>query len=668
VKGLLTISLVGGVAIEAGGVRVALPNRKACAILAYLVMNPSRQEQRERLAGLFWSESGEEQARATLRQAVHEIKEALQRCGHAETLRSTRLAVALASGSVQCDIDQILALLDAGEVSEVLLSRDRVSELLLAGLEDLDPAFHAWLLARRQSLHDRLMRVLQDLYRAGDAPRKLRRRCSEAARRLDPSDEEACRVYMRCMAEEGGATAALRAYNQLWTLLSEDYDTEPSALTIQLVADIKQGRFDPRPDAVNELAAAAAPTVGASEPLWVRIAAFGANGIEAERAHLVAGFRHELIACLAKFREWRVLDATVSEPRDPDPGTFFARYEVEATAYQAGASIQTILTLRDAERGVFVWSERFELRLDSWFDTQRQIVRRIAVTVSGQISAQRLRRAATEPDVSLEVYDRWLRAQTMTNSFGHSEWQRAERLLEDTIAIMPGFSPVYSSLVQMRNTIHIVFPGVRRNPASLMPTLGLARRAVELDPDDSRAHLCLGWSYAMAKKYSQAELHMGLACELNTNDSWTLVSAALFYAFDGKFDRAQILLRQSLEIASVPTRSHWAYGVSIAYLAGDDEGTIDACDRAEDVILTLPAWKAAALHNLGCREDARCEAERFMTAARENWFSNATPEDAMIGQWLLHLYPISHRHHWEHLRRGVSGAGIPDAGSAHHAW
>ena len=161
---------------------------------------------------------------------------------------------------------------------------------------------------------------------------------------------------------------------------------------------------------------------------------------------------------------------------------------------------------------------------------------------------------------------------------------------------------------------------------------------------------------------------MGLACELNTNDSWTLVSAALFYAFDGKFDRAQILLRQSLEIASVPTRSHWAYGVSIAYLAGDDEGTIDACDRAEDVILTLPAWKAAALHNLGCREDARCEAERFMTAARENWFSNATPEDAMIGQWLLHLYPISHRHHWEHLRRGVSGAGIPDAGSAHHAW
>ena len=52
-------------------------------------------------------------------------------------------------------------------------------------------------------------------------------------------------------------------------------------------------------------------------------------------------------------------------------------------------------------------------------------------------------------------------------------------------------------------------------------TIELARTAVQLDPVDSRAQLCLGWSYAMAKQYVQAEVHMDLACELNENDAWT---------------------------------------------------------------------------------------------------------------------------------------------------
>lgn len=664
---MLTVRLLGGVVIEADAVPIALANRKARAILAYLAMNPPGQEQRERLAGLFWSESGEDKARATLRQAVHEMKEALLPTGHGAVLRSSRLVLALTPGVVQSDVGLILARLETGEVADELLGRDRLSESLLAGLEDLDPAFHAWLLAQRQILHDRLMRMLQDRYGAAATPLRQRRRFAEAARRLDPSDEEACRVYMRCLAEEGATIAALRTYNELWRLLDEDYDTEPSALTIQLVAEIKQGKFDPRPDDTEPAAVTARPAV-LTEPLLVRIAAFGANGIAAERAHLVSGFRHELIACLAKFREWRLLDSAAGPLGNNAGQPSRTGYEVEATAYQAGASIQMVLTLRDAVRGIFVWSERFELRLESWFDTQRHIVRRIAVTMNGQVSAQRLHRIAGEPDVSLEVYDRWLRAQAMTNSFGYAEWQRAERLLEDTIAVMPGFSPVFSSLVQMRNTVHIVYPGVRRDPASLLPTLALARRAVELDPDDSRAHLCLGWSYAMAKKYRQAELHMGLACELNANDSWTAISAALFYAFDGNAGRAQALLRQSLEIATVPTRSHWAYDVSISYLAGDDEGTIAACDRAEDVILTLPAWKAAALHNLGRFTEARREAEHFMAIMRTNWFGEATRADSSIGQWLLHLYPISHPDNWERLRRGISGAGIPDEGTAHHAW
>jgi hypothetical protein len=108
--------------------------------------------------------------------------------------------------------------------------------------------------------------------------------------------------------------------------------------------------------------------------------------------------------------------------------------------------------------------------------------------------------------------------------------------------------------------------------------------------------------------------------------------------------------------------------VSIRYLAGDYEGTLEAADRAQDVIRTLRAWKAAALFRLGRHQEARAEADRFIAAIRSFWFGSAPPTDETIARWFLHLYPISERPVWESLRDGIAGAGIPVSGIEHHGW
>ena len=109
---------------------------------------------------------------------------------------------------------------------------ERLAELLLAGYEDLDPAFHIWLMARRQGLHDRLIRGLEDGYRDHALDPRRRRRMAQATLLLDPTHEEACRIVMRCAAEAGETGAAIRAYDELYRLLDEDYDMEPSAATL----------------------------------------------------------------------------------------------------------------------------------------------------------------------------------------------------------------------------------------------------------------------------------------------------------------------------------------------------------------------------------------------------------------------------------------------------
>lgn len=679
--GGLRLFVLGPMQAEVAGRPLRLRSRKARAALGYLAFAPRAEESRERLVGLLWSESEEEKARASLRQVVHELREAIAKAGLPDLLRAERLSVGLDPLRLAHDVGAVLAEAEAGRVHPRLLDTPRLPDTLLEGLDDLDPSFRVWLLARRQAFQDRLMQLLEPQLRVADpAQRHARRAVAQAMLRLDATHEEACRALMEASAAEGDTAAALRAYEQLWTLLDSEYDMEPSAPTQALVAEIKSGRFEaslPQPAPRVEIAAARptapAPSPEAPPPAAVRIAllveSFSVNGVPPERAHLVDGFRHELIACLVRFREWFVVDG----PSMPNPGASDSRvsnvYRITTTAYQAGERISMMLTLAEQATGLFVWSERMDLSLEGWFEAQQRIVRQIAATLNMQISAERLGRLAAVPDVSLDAYDRWLRGQAMIRRFSPENWERARQLFTECIERTPNFSPAYSGLVQMDNSVHIVHPGVRRTRERETRALSLARQAVLLDHTDSRAQLALGWSFAMAGRHAQAATHMQLAVELNPGDSWTLIAAALFHGFDGHHARAEELADRALAAVLSPGKAHWGYQVSIAYLRGDDEATIEACDRATDAIPTLPAWRAAALFNLGRKREAAEEAKRWLELLRPRWFDESGPAtDEAITAWLLHLYPISQPAGWERLRRGLAGAGLPTAGLSFGFW
>jgi DNA-binding SARP family transcriptional activator len=671
----LSVSVLGAVRVMVAGRDIRIRHRKAQAVMAYLALSDYGRETRERLVGLLWSESDEAKARASLRQVLHGLRETLL-VGGFSGLITDRLEVLL-EGRLHVDCRDVLKEAQAFRVCPLLLDTFRVSEKLLEGLDDLDPSFRVWLFAKRQAYHDSLLRALETGLREGSMGELNRRRLAEAILRLDPTHEEACRALMRLLAEAGDIAGALRHYNALWTVLDEEYGMEPSFPTTQLVAEIKQGMFDVPAAAAPHHSAPAGPleqdavarpgAESLTKPVLL-VAPFEVNGVGADTIHLVQGFQHDMIASLVRFREWYVTLGNEIPAGGGYEDRVSAVYSVEATAYQAGGTINLVLTLRERKIGVYIWSERFELALAGWFEAQQQIVRRIAMSLNVQLSTQRLVRLAHEPDVSLEIYDQWLRCQSMILSFKPGEWDRATKILTEMIDRAPRFSSAYSSLAQLNNTVHIVHPGVWRERGRELRSLEYARQAVRLDPTDSRAQLCLGWSLAMSKRYAEAETHMALACELNPNDSWTLIAAALFHAFCGNVDTATDLARQSLGLTLVPGATHWAYDVSITYLCGDWEGTLAAADMAQDVIRTLPAWRAAALWRLGRGDEATHEVSVFLSGVRAAWAGDNPPTDELCGRWLLHLYPISLPATWELLRAGIVGAGVPAAAISHHEW
>ncbi len=669
----LSISLVGRLALRLDGRPLELRTRKAAAVLGYLALSESKSESRERLVGLLWSRSDEEKARASLRQVVRELRQVLEDAGFAG-FSAGRLSIGFDHEQVEVDIESILQLAEGARIHPLLLNTPRLDEHLLEGVDDLDPSFRVWVLAKRQTIHERLMRSLEAGLTAAGVAGEREKKIATAIVNLDPTHEQACCSLMKTHAEDGDTAGALRIYKALWDLLDRDYGMEPSLVTQDLVAKVKLGEFELGGDrrvrnarsepAIVRINGPDQEQIGGTSPARspakprLLLSPFAMHGVDSNRAHLVHGFGLHLAASLVRFREWSVIDRPVAAVAlsllDDVP-----QYCLETTAYQAGAEINMVMVLRDETTGIFVWSESLRLGLDNWFETQQRIIRRIATSLNVQLSAERLRRLAGEADVSLDVYDRWLRGQSLIAKFDPESWRRAVSIFRDAIRDNPTFSPCYSSLVQINNVEHFVHPGLFRELSKTKETLELAKAAVQLDPVDSRAHLCCGWSHVMALRETEAAPHMELACELNDNDPWTLLSCALYYAFCGSIELARVRAEQSLALSPVPSYLEWGYHCIIRVLAGDHVGAIEAYDRAHEVIKTLPAWRAAALYELGNHDMARREAQRFLNATRSFWVGPDAPTDEAITRWLLQAHPVTVGVRRESLRRAWGGAGLP---------
>ncbi len=78
-----------------------------------------------------------------------------------------------------------------GEVHPLLLERQHLAEQLLAGLEDVDPAFRVWLIAKRNMLRDRMLRGLESAIASKPAGSQEESTLAPALLNLDP-DARGC--------------------------------------------------------------------------------------------------------------------------------------------------------------------------------------------------------------------------------------------------------------------------------------------------------------------------------------------------------------------------------------------------------------------------------------------------------------------------------------------
>jgi TolB-like protein len=486
---------------------------------------------------------------------------------------------------------------------------------------------------------------------------------------LDPTHEEAARALIGARADKGDVGGALGIYKTLWDVLESEYDTEPSQPTQELIARIKlQQPLQSQSPAVSPAHALAAKHLpkpdgrpNAEQRIVVAVGEFDASATRPEQRYLVQGFRRELIACLVRFREWLVRDQQSNVSGFPSSAGASGEFVVEASAFQVADGVRLVLMLREGATDVYLWSERFQISLASWFDAQQSIVRRLAAALNVYVSAGRMAAVGHRRVGDLKAYDLWLQGQATILGLDPKKWHQASDMFREVSRHMPDFAPARSSLAQLHNMIHFALPGVKRDAQRTAQALEHAREAARLDPIDSRSQLSLAWSYAMSNQHEQAALHLQLALDLNDSDPWTLTSSAACLAFCGATGRARDLADDALRVPFTFNQLQWAYHAGIRFFCADYDRCVQAAQLSES-ILTSPGYKVSALFHMGRHNAAADELQAFFRIVRERWVGEEPASDANITRWFLDIFPVRRSEDWERLRDGLGGAGAPVQG------
>src|SRR5262245_13765168 len=236
----LKIHLFGGFRVEAEPrTRLAVSRRKGQALLALLALRPGTGYAREALSALLWPESGDEEARHSLRQELHALRRVLAPAGTRALVVSGE-RIALDPDAVEVDVATFERLSAEGRPEALKRAADLYEGDLMVGIGVREDEFEDHLRSERERLRARAIGVLTRLlaYQAQQGPMEA---AIETALRLlvmDPTQESVHRELIRLYARSGRRAAALRQYQDCVEVLQRELGEAPEAATRQPYRDL----------------------------------------------------------------------------------------------------------------------------------------------------------------------------------------------------------------------------------------------------------------------------------------------------------------------------------------------------------------------------------------------------------------------------------------------
>ena len=651
---LLRLRLLGGFEVQVGKGPITTPaGRKVRALIACLALPAGRAWPREKLMAMLWSDRGDEQARASLRQALADVRRELH---EPSAVRTQHDAVSLDPALIAVDALEFEHLAKAARWEA---AADLYRGPLLDGYGAPDNSFEDWIRIERTRLHDLAVEVLERLVAAQSGEAAI-----AAAQRLlvlDPGREETHRLLMRLHASSGQRAQALRQYDHCREILERDLQAKPDAETERLYREI---RHETVPSAQPAHAASCLPAAPNEKPSIAVLPFTNLSG-DPEQQYFSDGITEDIITELSRFRSLLVIARSSSfQFRDKAVDVrrvgreLSVQYVVEGSIRRSGERLRVTAELIEAETGSHIWAERYDRDLRDILDVQDELAHAIAATVSGRIDMAGRERSVRLSPAGLKAHDLHLRAKACYLTFTKSGNEEARRLTEEAMGADP-MNALIRAFYANYCCIAYLFDWVANIEQSLETALEFAKQAVTLDDGDSTARWILGHVLLTARSHAEARVHAEKAIELNPNDTYARAMYGNFLTCIGEpitgLKHIELAKRQDpFELSW----THWVKG-SAYFTARRYDEAIETFNRMHDPNQEVHCYLAASYAFADRLHEARAELGKFLHIAERDMAHFPAQDAEGWMKYLNRAAPYLHQRDLDHLCAGVRKAGLP---------
>jgi adenylate cyclase len=285
------------------------------------------------------------------------------------------------------------------------------------------------------------------------------------------------------------------------------------------------------------------------------------------------------------------------------------RSVLEGSVRRAANRVRITAQLIDATNGAHLWADRYDRDLTDIFAVQDDVTRRIVEALKVTLSPAEKERHADSGTSNIDAYDCFLRGRELL--FGKTNtremFEQSTKYLMRALELDPNYSKAHAGL-SMAYSLDYQNRWSDDPDTSLRLSKQNAEQAIRKDPDEPFARLVASWAAIFEKDLDRAKSEADVALSLNPNFALAYTCLAQIQTLSGRPLEAIPALERGIRLDPA-YRQQNLHMLGMAYLLAGKYETAAAVLRER--VLLVPetdfsrALLVSALGHLGEADEAR---------------------------------------------------------------